>query len=455
MTIAADQIDVVPARTEEFLGHPAGLAYLVVTEAFERFSFYGMQGLLVLYMSEYLLLPGAVGHVVGFGPFRGAVEGVFGHLSVQALATQIFGLYAGTVYLTPVFGGLIGDRYLGRRRAVTIGLVAMALGHFLMAFEGAFLFALATLIAGSGLLKGNIAAQVGALYTKSDSRRDRAFSAYYIGINVGGFLAPLACGTLGEVYGWHYGFTAAGVGMLVGLGIYLYAGRFLPPDPVQVAHGDRIRMTGKDWKIVAALIVILLAAAMFWTAQTQIWNTYALWARDRVDRHAFGHTIPVTWFQSVDALSAFVVAGPVIFLWGRQSRRGTEPGDLSKVVIGCLLFGLSVLWLCGGELLAGAGKVPWPWAFTYHFLSAVGYFYVAPTAVALFARAAPVPINAMMISAYYLSTFIGSIFSGWLGRYYETMSALSFWALHAAIAAAGGVLIILLWRPLFRTLDTR
>jgi POT family proton-dependent oligopeptide transporter len=455
MTITADELDIAPSRAGRFLGHPVGLAYLVITEAFERFSYYGMQGLLVLYMTERLLLPGAIEHVAGFGSFRAAIEGVFGQLSTTALATQVFGLYGGSVYLTPILGGFIGDRY-GRRLTVMVGLVTMALGHFLMAFESLFLPALAVLIVGSGLLKGNIAAQVGALYGSNDSRRDRAFSIYYIGINVGATFAPLACGTLGEVYGWHYGFTAAGIGMLVGLAIYLQGRRFLPADPPRVLRGERPKLTGADWKIVVALLFMVLVSALFWTGQAQIWNTYTLWVRDRVDRHAFGQTIPVTWFQSVDAISAFVVAGPVIGLWARQSRKGTEPSDLAKIAAGCLLFGVSILWLSAGDFLAGRnGMVPWPWAFTYHFLSAVGYFYFAPTVIALFSRTAPASINAMMIAVYFLSTFGGSIASGWLGRFYETLSGMNFWAVHAAIAASGGILVLLLWRPLTRILGIR
>ena len=179
-----------------FFGHPRGLAFIVFTEAWERFSFYGMQALLVLYMAGYLLHPGTVEQVIGFPGFRTAVQGVFGLLSTQALASQIFGLYVGMVYFMPVFGGLIGDRVLGQRRAVMLGAVSMAIGHFLMAFEAAFLFALLALIVGSGLLKGNLAAQVGKLYAKTDPRRESGFSIYCLAINVGAFIAPLVCGNL-------------------------------------------------------------------------------------------------------------------------------------------------------------------------------------------------------------------------------------------------------------------
>jgi len=194
-----------------FFGHPRGLAYIVFTEAWERFSFYGMQALLILYMATYLFLPENSGNVAAFEPFRSLFEAVFGPLSIQALASQVFGAYVGLVYFAPVLGGLIGDRLLGRTKAVLAGALFMAVGHFLMAFEASFLLALAALILGSGLLKGNLAAQVGGLYKKSDQRRDSGYSIYVFSINVGAFIAPLICGTLGEVYGWHYGFGAAGM----------------------------------------------------------------------------------------------------------------------------------------------------------------------------------------------------------------------------------------------------
>jgi POT family proton-dependent oligopeptide transporter len=210
-----------PPLQRTFFGHPRGLAYIVFAEGWERFSFYGMQALLVLYMTGQLLKAGSVENIAGFAGFRSLLEGALGPLSTQALASQIFGLYIALVYFFPIVGGLIGDRLTGRTRAVIAGAVLMAIGHFLMVFESAFLMALAALIFGSGLLKGNLAAQVGDLYDKADSRRDSAFSMYCLAINVGAFVAPLVCGTLGELYGWHYGFGVAGIGMLVGIAIYM------------------------------------------------------------------------------------------------------------------------------------------------------------------------------------------------------------------------------------------
>lgn len=226
-----------------FIGHPRGLAYIAFAEAWERFSYYGMQSLLVLYMINRLLHPEHIERIAGFGPFRHLLENVYrGPLSVQALASAIFGLYTGLVYLTPIGGGLLADRLLGRTRTITIGALLMAAGHFLMAFDVTFLLALTCLLTGVGCFKGNLASQVGALYTTTDNRRADAFQIYYLFINGGVIISPLIAGTLGEVYGWHWGFGAAGVGMLIGLTIYLFGRKWLPPDsPVVEKDGSAPR----------------------------------------------------------------------------------------------------------------------------------------------------------------------------------------------------------------------
>jgi POT family proton-dependent oligopeptide transporter len=221
-----------------FFGHPRGLGWLSFTEVWERFSYYGMQALLVLYMTHQLLRPGHIERVVGFGPFRAAIEAVYGRLSPQALGSVIFGLYAGLVWLTPILGGLLADRVTGRTRAITAGALLMALGHFLMAFDQSFLAALLCLLVGVGCFKGNLASQVSSLYAPGDPRAASAFQIYYFGIQVAIVVTPLVCGTLGEVYGWHWGFGAAGVGMLIGLAVYLRGRRWLPPEPPVRRSGD-------------------------------------------------------------------------------------------------------------------------------------------------------------------------------------------------------------------------
>ncbi|MDE1146476.1 MAG: peptide MFS transporter [Azospirillaceae bacterium] len=440
-----------------FLGHPRGLAYIIFTEAWERFSFYGMQALLVLYMTGHLLKGGTIDGVVGLDGFRQVMEGVVGPLPTAALATQIFGLYGGLTYLTPIFGGLVGDRWLGRGRSVILGAALMAAGHFVMVAESAFLLALLLLILGCGLLKGNLAAQVGTLYDRDDHRRDAAFSLYYMAINLGACIAPLVCGTLGEIYGWHYGFTAAGIGMVVGLVIYLAGRRHLPPDaPAAEPAAGAQRLGRRDLPVMAALLLILVTVTLFWTVQTQVWTTYVLWIQDRVDRTVMGGLeMPITWFQSVDTFAVLALAPVSLVVWRWLDRRGREPGDLAKLAIGYALFGCACLWLVLAELSSHAsssGHVAIVWPLLFHFICASGYLHVAPIALALFTRAGPPSVNAMMVGVYYLSIFAGSLLSGWLGRFYDPDAPAWFWLLHAAIVGAGALPLLLFKRTLGRIL---
>ena len=440
------------AAATEIFGHPRGMAYLVMTEGFERFSYYGMQTLLVLYMTARLLTPGVIEHIVGFAGFRQGVESVFGRLTNQALATMIFGLYGGSVYALPIVGSLIGDR-LGRRRVVTGGLVVMALGHFLMAFESLFLFALAALMTGSGLLKGNVAAQVRGLYRPDDERLDQAYSIFYMAVNIGGVLSPFLCGTLGEIYGWRYGFTAAGVVMLIGVIIYLSGQRHLPADRPVESNAKGVGRAHFSLPQVVAMAVLILVATLFWTTISQGWNTFNLWVRDRVDRSVFGFRLPVTWFSVGGSLAAIVLAPPVIAFWRWQAARNREPGDLPKVAWGCLTVAGGTLIYTLAEALAGHGKVPILWPLACQLVVSVGYLYVAPVIVAWFSRIVPTEATGTVIAIYYLSICGGSFISGWLSRFYGVVGDGEFWAIHAALTACGGVLLLALRRPLTLALD--
>src|SRR6202795_2889161 len=331
-----------PAGGSEIFGHPKGLTFLFTTEMWERFSYYGMRSLLVLYMTKYLLLPEHSGDVRGLLTLKSALEGIFGPLDVQPLSSQIWGFYTALVYFTPIFGGLLADRVLGQRRTVIIGAVLMAIGHFMMAVEQLFLFALLALILGNGAFKPNISTQVGGLYPPGDPRRDRAYSIFYVGINVGAFLAPLVCGTLGQEVGWHYGFAAAGIGMLIGLSIYLYALPLLPPDELhkaqaaQIANNLESRPLSRDqWRAVIALLVLFIPNTLFWATYEQMGNTTILWIDTNVDRSIdlFGWTaqIPTTWFLAFNPFMIFAFTPFVVTLWARQAARGTEPSNITKM----------------------------------------------------------------------------------------------------------------------------
>jgi POT family proton-dependent oligopeptide transporter len=440
------------ADERTFFGHPRGLAFLAFTEAWERFSYYGMTALLVLYMVDQLLLPGHVEHVVGFAGFRAALEAVSGPLSPQALASRIFGLYAGFVYFTPMLGGWIADRWIGQRNAVVLGALAMSGGHVAMAFDQSFLLALLLLVSGSGLLKGNISAQVGSLYRNGDeAQRTRGFAIFSMAINFGAVAGPVLCGLLAQLYGWHIGFGAAALFMLCGLATYLVGYRYLPAR-VERRMLAAAAMTRRDWKVVAALFAVMLIAVFQSVAYYQVSNVLPVWIQEHVDLSIDSFRIPIPWFQSIDPLFS-IMGVPLLFsLWHWQRAHGGEPSDLGKIGAGAWLAAVSNLILVGAIAVSG-GRVHWFWPLLYCAGLGIAFLYYWPTLLALVSRSAPAKINATMMGVCFLVLFVSNNIIGWIGSFYEKMTPLSFWALHAAIAAAGGVLVILFGPTLSRILE--
>jgi POT family proton-dependent oligopeptide transporter len=414
-----------------------------------------MTALLVLYMVNQLLLPGHVEHVVGFSTFRGIIEGTFGHLSTQALASQIFGLYAGFVYFTPVLGGWVADRWIGQRNAVVLGALSMSGGHIAMAFDQSFLLALLLLIVGSGLLKGNISAQVGGLYPRDEEmRRTRGFAIFSTAINFGAVVGPLLCGFLGERYGWHVGFGAAALFMLGGLATYLSGYRHLPAK-VERKILAAAPMTRADWKVVTALVVVMVIAVFQSIAYYQLANVLPVWLEQHADLQAGAFLIPVPWFQSIDPLFS-IISVPLLFaLWSWQGTHGGEPSDLGKIGQGACLCAGANLILVAAIAAGGSHKVLWVWPFLYCAVQGVAFIYYWPTLLALVSRAAPPKINATMMGICFLVLFVANNLIGWIGTFYEQMTPLSFWLLHAGIAAAGAVLVVVLGPVLRRILEPR
>jgi POT family proton-dependent oligopeptide transporter len=441
-----------PARREIF-GHPRGLVILAGTELWDRISFHGMQALLVLYMVGQLFLPGHIETIVGFKAFRAVIEAATGPLSVQALASQIFGIYVGLVYFTPVLGGVLGDRVLGRSATVTLGALLMTAGHFCMAFDQSFLLAMRLLILGAGCLRGNLMPQVAELYAPEDRRRAVAFQLYGSMINLGAFIAPVVTGALGQAYGWHTGFAFAGFGMLLGL-IYYRAGlRWLPPEAPRGPKAVRAKLRPDERRVVMLLLLVVPIAALFWVAQSQIWNTYNIWVRDHVDLQIGGFTVPVPWLQALDGLAPFLTLPPFLLLWRWQAARGSEPNEFTKMAIGCFIFGGSVMLLAAGAWITDAsGRSPLLLAVAFHFASNIGWLYFAPSANSLFGGAAPRSVTGVMIGVYTTSVFFGSLVSGRLGGLYESLTAAQFWTLHAGVVALGGVLLLLVGGRLSREL---
>jgi POT family proton-dependent oligopeptide transporter len=432
---AAPDLEQVDRHDRAFLGHPKGLGYLGFTEGCERFSYYSMQTLLVLYMVNYLLVPGRMEKVVGLNWLQAHV---YHGLQGQPLASAIFGTYTALVYLTPIFGGIIADRWLGRNTTLIIGGVLMAIGHFLMAIESAFVFALLALLLGVGAFKGNIASQVGALYGPTDLRRAMAFQIFYIFINVSVIIAPLVSGTLGQKVGWHYGFGCAGVVMVLGLIIYLSGRRWLPADerPTRQERKERDKLGREDWMCVLYLVILIPVMAVALLTNQEIFNAYLVWGDQQFDLTLLNNTS--SWLITLDAALSFSMLVAVAAFWKWYGTKRREPDEISKMIIG------SVFSIAGGLCLFMAaltqphgGKISLFWPVLFHLLNSIAFAHILPIALALFSKIAPKQINATVIGLYYLAFFLANAVVGWVGGLYSSLPTTTFWLIHVASAVFG------------------
>jgi POT family proton-dependent oligopeptide transporter len=415
----------------DWFGHPRGLFILFFTEMWERFSFYGMRALLVFYMTKHLLVP-------------------------QQTASHIYGLYGGLVYFTPLLGGWLADRRLGRHCCVVWGGIFMAVGHFLMAFEALFYPALACLILGNGLFKPNISAQVGELYPAGDPRRDRAFSIFYVGINLGAFLAPLVCGFLGEVWGWHYGFGAAGVGMLAGLGVYLAGRPLLPRQLMGASAQARADGTAADARgRILGFLAVCLAVVVFWAVYEQLGNTMALWVDSDTDRTVLGWEMPASWFQSANPFLIFLLTPCLTALWARQGKRGREPSSPGKMAMGLFLAGAAFLVMVYPARLYAVDGTPVSmfWLLGFVALLTLAELHLSPVGLSLVTKIAPVTMVSMFMGVWFLAQFCGNLAAGLLGGLWGTLPHGAFFLMLAVIACVAGLCTAALVRPLARVLD--
>jgi POT family proton-dependent oligopeptide transporter len=330
----------------------------------------------------------------------------------------------------------------------------MAIGHFLMAVEGMFFPALIFLILGNGAFKPNISTQVGALYPQGDHRRDRAFSVFYMGINLGAFFSPLVCGTLGEKIGFHWGFAAAGVGMVVGLLVYLWGQKHLAPDLIMQKKGfnqrtSSERMTRQDCLKIGAIFVMMALSIVFWSVYEQQGNTMALWADTHTDRMIFGWEMPASWFQSFNPLMIFMFVPLLNIFWERRDRRGKEPSSIAKMGTGCILLATAFLILIppARELAINPRASLW-WLAGCSFVLTIGEIHFSPIGLSLVTKLAPARIVSMMMGVWFLSSFFGNYLSGYLGTFWEKMSKEHFFLLMFALSFTAGLAFFRLLKPL-------
>jgi len=439
---AAPDYEVGPKDDRAFLGHPKGLGYLGCAEGCERFSYYSMQTLLVLYMVDYLLVPGRMEHVVGLNWLQAHV---YHGISGQPLASAIFGTYTSLVYGTPIIGGLVADKWLGRDTTLIIGGVLMAIGHFLMAIQSAFVFALVALVLGVGAFKGNIATQVGALYGPTDLRRAMAFQIFYIFINVSVIIAPLISGTLGQKVGWHYGFGCAGVVMVLGLLIYLSGRRYLPREELASPADEpelRQPLTREDWLCVIYLLILIPVLAVSLLTNQEIFNAYLVWGDQHFDLRLLNNTS--SWLITVDATVSFAMLVAVAAFWKWWSLNHREPDEISKMIIGSIFTVAGGLCLFMAALTQPAGgKISLFWPMMFELMNSIGFAHVLPISLALFSKISPKQITSTVIGLYYFAFLIANAVVGYVGGLYSSLPTTTFWLIHVASAAFGLIAFVI------------
>jgi len=404
----------------EWLGQPRGLSVLFLTEMWTQFSFFGMRTLLVYYMTKQLMID-------------------------QQRSSLIYGGYAAAVYFTPIVGGIIADRVIGKRNAVVLGGLLMAAGHFMMAFESLFYPALAAIALGNGLFLPSLSSQINSLYRDGDPRLASAYNVYYVGINLGAFLAPFVCGTLGEVYGWHWGFAAAGIGMLIGLATYLAGLRYLPAERAQTrAEPTPVKAEG-DRKRFLLLLGIMAVVIIFRGAYEQNGNTIALWTDSGVDRHLNAHlSIPLTWFQALNPLLIFLLTPILVSYWTRLAKTGREPSSVRKMVTGAMLLALSFAIIAVASAWAGAHHVrsSWIWLTVFFVVMTAGELFILPVGLGLFGRLAPKGFEATAIAIWFFAGFAGNLLAGGLGVLWSVLPQPVFFTLTALVSVVAGLLLI-------------
>jgi proton-dependent oligopeptide transporter, POT family len=500
------------AMDARFFGHPRGLSTLFFTEMWERFSYYGMRALLILFMTAPLAAGG-----LGFD---------------TAKAGPIYALYVSSVYLLSLPGGWVADRVLGLRPTVFVGGVVIMLGHICLAIPSlsTFYLGLVLIAVGTGLLKGNVAALVGQLYRPDDVRRDAGFSIYYIGINTGAFIAPLVTGWLaqsesfrGVLSGmgirpeaaWHWGFGAAAVGMFLGLVQYTLGGKYLAPeglrpvrpeDPAAAARVQRqVRTVGLatlgvlalgavlvatgvlaldpeaisrnfKWALLAVTLgffgwlflvaewsaeerkrlvligILFVASTIFWMAYEQAGSTLNLFAERSVDTHAFGQPFPASWFQALTPFFIITLAPAFAALWVRLGRRDPSSPVKFAVALALLGLGFSVMVAASTAAAGGARVSPW-WLVLSYLLQTMGELCLSPVGLSAMSKLAPVRIAGLIMGVWYLSISVGNYLAGMASSVYETVPLPTLFGLVSAIAAVAAVVLALLVRPIRRMLE--
>ena len=421
-----------------WFGHPSGLSTLFFTEMWERFSYYGMRGFLILYMTKALAFT---------DPHAGAV----------------YGNYVGSVWLAAIFGGVIADRWLGHYRSVLLGGTIIALGHFTLALHAlpAFYAGLSLIVVGTGLLKPNVSTLVGALYEQGDARRDAGFSVFYMGINLGALLGPLVAGKLAEAVDWHLGFACAGLGMTLGLAQYVLGRRRLAPAierlaarpapaaaPVPQATG-RGGFTAEDRARMFAVVVFFAFASLFWGAYEQAGSTLNLFADRYVHLELLGIKLYASWFVSVQAAFVILLSPAFAWLWVKLGPR--QPSSPAKFALALLFVGLAfVLLVPAGAIAQGGVRISPLWLVGVYFIEELGELCLSPVGLSVVTKLAPRQVVGLMMGVFFLSNALGNKLAGWSAGFISTTPLPTLFGATAAVTLGAAVVMFLLIKPVER-----
>lgn len=411
--------------------HPRGLYLLFCVEMWERFSFYGMRALIVLYMIENLMY-------------------------TAEKAGNIYGLYTGLVYLTPLLGGYIADRLIGQRRCISIGATLMILGLFLLAFgpKSLFLLSLFLMIVANGFFKSNISSVLGLLYGNDNEKKDSAFTIFYMGINLGAFFSPLVCGTLAAKFGYEYGFASAGVGMLLGLITYkVFENKYLGESglyPVSKENkeftNDSSSLKEDERRQFISLIVLMLFTIPFWICFEQAGSSLTLFAEYDTNRIFMGQEIPTGYFQSLNPLFIITLAPLMSLLWEKLSKRAKEPSSVGKFSIALFLMSISFCVLSYAGHLSINSLVSPLWLVLGYFIMTVAELCLSPIGLSLVSKLAPRKFLSLTMGCWFLTSFIGNLIAGLWGGQYEAFTPSELFGV-LAILSFFTLILLLLFKP--------
>lgn len=436
-------------RQRELWGHPIGLWVLTLTEGWVGFSLYGMQAILALYLTDYLLQPDHAGHVLGLKPLQSLVSALYAPVGPQALAGAITGLFLALIYATPLLGGFLADRILGQTKTILLGAVLMTAGHFLLSFDWSFVLALGLLLVGIGMA-GGLRAQVGALYAVDDRRRSDAYQIYMMGLQIAVIVSPVLCASLAQV-AWHWGFLAAGTGMLIGLVVYLLGRRWLPvpslsarPLSAAIEEEKLIRpaLTPQEKKTTALLLALVPVMAVGAVPNSEIFDGYLLWGREHFQLHLLGYEMPVSDLISLDGFISTLCAAGVLWFWKVYARHRQDLSEIAKVALGTFIAAFAPLMLAFGAWFSpGPHEVSLFWGLAFHIINDIGFSMNYAIGMALFSRAAPVSLNTILVACFSLHLFLSNLLIGKLATLLGRISDVSFWLLHSGAALLAAVIL--------------